>query len=177
MIIKRCQLKQTITATNWEMPIAKFIYCHSSMISKNRHLLSPDIIEHEQSKTCTYSWLEIPISWLTEVPKSWLLHFLHIFSFPLRDYTRLLKKLLVSKDTSYVCSPSSCASSIWMTCTLHILASLELEGITTYLGQGVLYHFHHTRMPIWISIVKPLNTNLRLNERLTKFNNACLSGT
>jgi hypothetical protein len=28
----------------------KFIYYHSSMIFKNRHLLSPDIIEHEQSK-------------------------------------------------------------------------------------------------------------------------------
>ena len=50
MIIKRCQLKQTITATNWKIPIAKFIYYHSSMIFKNKHLLSPDIIEHEQSK-------------------------------------------------------------------------------------------------------------------------------
>jgi hypothetical protein len=50
MIIKRCQLKQTIMATNWKIPIAKFIYYHSSMIFKNKHLLSPDIIEHEQSK-------------------------------------------------------------------------------------------------------------------------------
>ena len=128
-------------------------------------------------KICKYSWLKIPISWLTEVPQSWLLHFLLIFSFPPRDYTRLLKKQLVSKDTSYVCSPSSCASSIWMTCTLHILASLELEGITTYLGQGILYHFHHPKMPIWISNETPLNTNWRLKERLTKYNNACLSGT
>ena len=126
-------------------------------------------------KICTYSQLEIPISWLTEVPKSWLLHFLHIFSFPPRDYTRLLKKQLVSKDTSYVCSPSSCASSIWMTCTLHILASLELEGITTYLGQGILYHFHPKE--ISIKYQKPLNTNWRLNERLTKYNNACLRST
>ena len=52
-----------------------------------------------------YSRLKIPISWLTEVPKSWLLHFLLIFSFPPWDYTRLLKKQLVSKDTSYVCLP------------------------------------------------------------------------
>ena len=50
MIIKRCQLKRTITATNWKIPIAKFIYYHGSMIFKNKHLLSPDIIEHEQSK-------------------------------------------------------------------------------------------------------------------------------
>jgi len=128
-------------------------------------------------KICTYSQLEIPISWLTEVPKSWLLHFLLIFSFPPRDYTRSLKKQLVSKDTSYVCSPSSYASSIWMTCTLHILASLELEGITTYLGQGILYHFHHPKMPIWISNETPLNTNWRLNERLTKYSNARLSDT
>jgi hypothetical protein len=28
----------------------KFIYYHSSMIFKNKHILSPDIIEHEQSK-------------------------------------------------------------------------------------------------------------------------------
>jgi hypothetical protein len=50
MIIKRCQLKRTITATNWKIPIAQFIYYHGSMIFKNKHLLSPDIIEHEQSK-------------------------------------------------------------------------------------------------------------------------------
>jgi hypothetical protein len=52
MIIKRCQWKQTVTATNWKIPIAieKFIYYHSSMIFKNKHLLSQDIIEHEQSK-------------------------------------------------------------------------------------------------------------------------------
>jgi hypothetical protein len=48
MIIKRCQLKWTIAATNWKISIAKFIYYHGSMIFK--HLLSPDIIEHEQSK-------------------------------------------------------------------------------------------------------------------------------
>jgi hypothetical protein len=35
-----------------------------------------------------------------------------------------------------------------MTCTLHILASSELEGITTYLGQGILYQFHHKEIPI-----------------------------
>jgi hypothetical protein len=125
-------------------------------------------------KICSYSRLKISISWLTEVPKSWLLHFLLIFSFPPRDYTGSLKKQLVSKDTSYVCSPSSCASSIWMTCTLHILASSELEGITTYLDQGILYHFHHTKIPIWMSNWKPLDTNWRPNEKLTKYNNACL---
>ena len=42
---KRCQLKQTITAANW-----KVIYYHSSMIFKDKHLVSPNIIEHEQSK-------------------------------------------------------------------------------------------------------------------------------
>jgi hypothetical protein len=31
---------------------------------------------------------------------------------------------------------------------LHILASSELEEITTYLGQGILYQFHHKEIPI-----------------------------
>jgi hypothetical protein len=35
-----------------------------------------------------------------------------------------------------------------MTCTLHILASSELEGITTYLGQGILYHLHPKEISI-----------------------------
>jgi hypothetical protein len=173
MIIKRYQMKQTITATNWKISIA------SSFIIMAPWYLRISIYYHQMSnlKIYNYSWLKIPITWLTEVPKSWLLYFMLIFSFPPWDCTRLLKEQLVSKDTSYVCSPSSCASSIWMTCTLHILASSELEGITAYLGQGILYHFHHTKMPIWISNEKPLNTNWRLNERLTKYNNACLSGT
>jgi hypothetical protein len=35
-----------------------------------------------------------------------------------------------------------------MTCTLHILASPELEGITTYLGLGIIYQLHHKKIPI-----------------------------
>jgi hypothetical protein len=96
---------------------------------------------------CNYSRLKIPITWLTEVPKSRLLHFLLIFSFPPWDYTRSLKKQLVSKVTSYVCSPSSCASRIWMTCTLHILASSELEGITMYLCLYESTCYHQFRAP------------------------------
>jgi hypothetical protein len=45
VITKRYQLKHTTTATN-----LKNYYCYSSMIFKDKHLVSPNIIEHEQSK-------------------------------------------------------------------------------------------------------------------------------
>jgi hypothetical protein len=50
-----------------------------------------------------------------------------------------------------------------MTCTLHILAFSELEGIIAYLGLGIISQLHHKKIPIE-SII----------HFMTNGNNACL---
>jgi hypothetical protein len=50
---------------------------------------------------------------------------------------------------------------------LHILAFSELEGITTSLGQGILYQFHHKDIPIEYQMKGWLNTIMHASRSMT----------